>query len=111
MPRWLKEAPPPGPEPKLSPDVKANIISQTLFSWCFPILKIGYSRPLEAGGTYAAMLARSFRSRVADTPLLLSAISDPSPPMADMYRLDQDRLAVTMGDRLEQVRGPLPVYM
>ena len=53
MPRWLKEAPPPGPEAKLSPDVKANILSQTLFSWCFPILKIGYSRPLEAGGACA----------------------------------------------------------
>ena len=59
MPRWLKEAPPPGPEPRLSPDVKANFISQTLFSWCFPVLKVGYSRPLEAGGACPPVCARN----------------------------------------------------
>ncbi|CED82131.1 multidrug resistance-associated abc transporter [Phaffia rhodozyma] len=51
--KFLKPKPASLPDPKVEakvmPDVTANIVSRWLFSWCFPILKIGYTRPLEAG--------------------------------------------------------------
>ncbi|KAG8874007.1 hypothetical protein FRB98_008686 [Tulasnella sp. 332] len=56
MPNFLKPkaAPPGNPDvDTLIPDVNANVISRSLFSWVFPLLRIGYSRPLQKEDLYA----------------------------------------------------------
>ncbi|KAG8979667.1 hypothetical protein FRB94_011257 [Tulasnella sp. JGI-2019a] len=56
MPNFMrpKAAPPGNPDVEtMSPDVSANMFSRTLFSWVFPLLKVGYSRPLQKEDLYA----------------------------------------------------------
>ncbi|KAK4702568.1 hypothetical protein P7C70_g3660, partial [Phenoliferia sp. Uapishka_3] len=40
------------------PDVHANVWSKTTFGWCWPLLKIGYSRPLEKEDLWELDVAR-----------------------------------------------------
>ncbi|KAL8287248.1 hypothetical protein RQP46_003700 [Phenoliferia psychrophenolica] len=47
MPFGLKPAPFHTGEQRPVPDVHANLWAKTTFSWCWPLLRVGYSRPLE----------------------------------------------------------------
>ncbi|KAF9255406.1 ABC transporter [Marasmius fiardii PR-910] len=61
LPHSSKTPPPKGPldEADIIPEVKANILSLILFQWLTPLLRLGYSRPLEATDLYKLQDERS----------------------------------------------------
>jgi hypothetical protein len=141
MRKFMKPAPLPMGEPPLSLDVHANVLSQTLFSWVWPILKVYaplaflpflpsfrgtaglqyHLSPLHAVATLVHLNKKvrpdrcpsSSSHRLAPAPRgpfpLLGPMPISScyfhllPPflIADLYRLDEPRLAKTVADSLE----------
>ncbi|KAM0755919.1 ATP-dependent bile acid permease [Meredithblackwellia eburnea MCA 4105] len=61
---WIKPSPlrDPGSERDPIPEGRANWLERTTFGWCWPLLKVGYSRPLEKEDLWALP-----ESRLADT--------------------------------------------